>query len=156
MPYFELNVATPDVSGAYRPSAKFQIDRPLSTREHLRSAIVVRGGWYAAYPDSLIFYDSRTGKPTLRMAGCFQSVQRQSSEAGSTHIWAFRDDGTGGLQILSVGPQTSKTVATLPTALDSVTRHQDGSLCVKTSDRATISLLSDGTIRQPCSKDQMR
>lgn len=156
MPYFEMNVAAPDASGAYRPSAAFQIDRPLSTRANLRAAVSVAGGWYAAYPDSLVHYDSRTGAPIVRFSGCILTVQRRSDDLNIRHVWAIAADDDMTIRVMEVGPDSLRDVARLARGINGLTRQADGRLCLRDDKGTVLALHPDGSVDADCQAEAMR
>lgn len=160
MPFFEANIATPDKHGAFRPSAVYRFDpspasRPerFMSRGWLRAAVPVPGGWFAAYPNGLVYYDSKTGKPDIRHRSCFVSLQRQDMSNLAPNIWAFLDRPNGGTRILDVGADSQMKAFDLSGRLSHLERHIDGSLCAIASDATSVTLRTDGSAVPGCLKD---
>lgn len=150
MPFFELDVATPDAFGAYRPSATFKTPLRFASRGWLRTARPVPGGWLAGYPDGLVGFDSRTGAPTLRMKGHVLSVQARSDATMTPETWAFILDNQQQTYIVDVGPKMLLLATTLPGPLAELRRGPDGSIYASSANGHSVTLLADGSIKSGC------
>lgn len=161
MPFFEADIATPDQHGAFRPSATFRFEpshasfpEPYMSRGWLRAAVPVPGGWFAAYPNGLVYYDNKTGAPDIRDRSCIVSLQSRDATSLSSHIWAFSERSGLGTSVLDIGPNSRRIAAHLPGRLSHILRLPDGNLCVMSDDSAALTLRTDGTTAPDCLKDQ--
>lgn len=161
MPFFEADIATPDQHGAFRPSATFRFEpshasfpEPYMSRGWLRAAVPVPGGWFAAYPNGLVYYDNKTGAPDIRDRSCIVSLQSRDATSLSSHVWAFSERSGLGTSVLDIGPNSRRTAAHLPGRLSHILRLPDGNLCAMSDDDAAITLRTDGTTVRGCLKDQ--
>jgi hypothetical protein len=150
MPFFELDVATPDMFGAYRPSAQFQLPLHYASRGWLRSARPVPGGWLAGYPDGLVHYDSRTGAPRLRMKGQILSVQAQQSTSMTPDSWAFILNDNNQTYIVDIDQRTIRLARTSPGPLTELRRGQDGTLYASSAAGQSVTLRTDGSVVPGC------
>lgn len=160
MPFFEANIATPDEHGAFRPSATYKFDPsptslpdPFMSRGWLRAAVPVPGGWFAAYPNGLVYYDSKTGRPDIRTRSCVVSLQRRDVNSLTPNIWAFLDTPDGGTRILDVGSESLTKAFDLSGRLSHLERQTDGSLCAAASNATSVTLRTDGSTVPGCLKD---
>lgn len=160
MPFFESDIATPDQHGAFRPSATFRFEpshasfpEPYMSRGWLRAAVPLPGGWFAAYPNGLVYYDSKTGRPDIRTRSCVVSLQRRDVNSLTPNIWAFLDTPDGGTRILDVGSESLTKAFDLSGRLSHLERQTDGSLCAAASNATSVTLRTDGSTVPGCLKD---
>ncbi|MGJ8560851.1 MAG: hypothetical protein ACSHX3_11490 [Litorimonas sp.] len=150
MPFFELNVATPDRVGAYRPSATFTMPLRFASRGWLRTARPVPGGWLAGYPDGLVAYDSRTGAPTLRLKGHVLSVQARDETSMTPESWVFILNDQNQTHIFDVGPKALRLTTTLRGPLAELRRGPDGALYASSATGHSVTMRPDGSIKLGC------
>lgn len=154
MPFFERDMATPDMFGAYRPSAAFDAPLAFATRSQLRAARPVPGGWLAGYPDGLLSYDNVSGAPRLRKAGTVLSIQARHNAVLTPESWAFILDAENQTQIINVGPDTVRLVTRLPGPVSELRRGDNGVLYAASTEGSSVTLNPDGSIKAGCGDPQ--
>lgn len=150
MPFFELDVATPDLFGAYRPSARHDLPLTLASRGWLQSALPLAGGWLAAYPDGLVQYDNQTGTPQIIIRGRILSLQPQKDYSLSGDVWAFMPTKDGQTYILTISQNSVKLITTLPSSLSELRRDKDHRIYVTGQNGDSVTLMPDASFWPGC------